>query len=1343
MSEDNFDAYLEEIGFKNFEEFRQALLNTDKIQDFDDSTLSDNDLKSKAKLAELNNLNLSAKKYNVSPEVLLRALPNMFEHEDDISISHRNIFWSKMAGELDDEDAENLILNMEKSYRLSDKSGPLNLYLNFALKNDVAWDAYSERLLSSSFSPIVLINALRDIPKVQEKHLPLLHQVFGKEFTDFYLDHKNLIDRTPRKQVFTNELRDINIARFVFLRAYKDKIFDTTEQDTYEDVFQSMQSDDFRQKSEQIFDSLLLEKDKYLNFARTNRNESWRYDAIDEEDRQDFPDVVKKIEEAFPLDISDKKAWELSNKGFQQNRIAKQIDADEQLKEIKKQNPWLINDILLETPDNIEQVKSVVDLFYAHNKKPKTYFSEYNNLYPASLMPIAKINMPSWMRDVVASAVEARVVSLDSLGSVKNLYDACKTWKINPHIWKKEAQMIGKMPLEARMVAGAIFSDMQANNPKNLSKNDLRDMFWQEMKKAQEMGWKQAVLHYCHDNFSTRGRVLSLTCPNIDKKLFFNLVQAVSFKEMYSINEEQLNKNFEKFEKYFKCSKDQILVDDKYEVTDYVLSALRMATNLHKLFPSEELLEKYARAALADENNEYRLSDALRWVPSGLSDEQYADFAHFLEKNLFSADGAGNEKYIPIVHLEEIAKLWPDLNAKQRQFSYDKLLGLTYTQQTNKTVETEFKNYKLEFGDINVPKDIRLYQKFLMMVVRPATQEQFDNLLKLDRSEVLQKIGQTLDANDNQIKRCLVDFVVGNNAKVDDFMRSQLAMFPPSVILEFRAKNNDDILSDLVKSYSKNPQAKQLWQKYYIDITGTQTNSKNEKVLALRKDYQSNMNWLVPASFKMGACFGNDYLRYLKKVDKFNQVVKEINETKTENEEPLKTMNIHDAVYWLPNNVLRKDSAKFMELIDKHLFYRDNERSVKYRPLAEFEGVAKVWSVLSPEERKLKYKDILSIVSSKKYLDAKYPSFASEAARWGIDECVYKNYEKIYEQGLQVPELIDSSQQFSSDNLTGRFLPRDDPRIGFFGKWTDCCQHYEGVGRTCAVSSVRDPFSQLFVVENSDGRIVAGSWVWESKIKQDGEYYKAFCFDNIEAIGDYQYSPKIIDVYKKTLPYLAKQNYAKITVGVGNQDATLKDFQQEKNPVHLNSCYSGYTDAITQKLMLNNPNASPVDYNHGDIYVVGALNEDITAMKRISNICFPEGDRMLQLPESDPQGLLLKDKDVVVGYVVWSEKEHSIYDMAVLPEYRKDKNASSLKLLNEMVKKVKSIGGEWSAELRDNTSLRYMKAMSARGLVDLKVGDIDHVMSDGTKVYQVSFTPKDRPQNRTNSQIHMAEGRGR
>ena len=102
--------------------------------------------------------------------------------------------------------------------------------------------------------------------------------------------------------------------------------------------------------------------------------------------------------------------------------------------------------------------------------------------------------------------------------------------------------------------------------------------------------------------------------------------------------------------------------------------------------------------------------------------------------------------------------------------------------------------------------------------------------------------------------------------------------------------------------------------------------------------------------------------------------------------------------------------------------------------------------------------------------------------------------------------------------------------------------------------------------------------------------------------------------------------------------------------------------------------------------------------------------------------------------------------MAVLPEYRTDKNASSRRLLGEMVRKVREIGGEWSAELRDETSFRYMKAMQERGLVEMKTHGVDHTKDDGSEVYSVTFKVKEqktKQQDKSNSALQIEKNRSR
>lgn len=412
--------------------------------------------------------------------------------------------------------------------------------------------------------------------------------------------------------------------------------------------------------------------------------------------------------------------------------------------------------------------------------------------------------------------------------------------------------------------------------------------------------------------------------------------------------------------------------------------------------------------------------------------------------------------------------------------------------------------------------------------------------------------------------------------------------------------------------------------------------------------------------------------------------------------------------------------------MQRNLIYDANGEK-KCRNLAEMDVIAKNWQYLKPEDYKLKYKDVLAICRSRKYKDQEHVNFAAEAAKWGVTERKYKDLEDVYAAGLKVPEPFDSSKRFEFGNYCGRFLPRDDVRTGFFGEYTNCCQHFDGVGKECAISTVKDPYSQLFVIESKEtGNIIAGSWVWENT---EGTH-RDVCFDNIEAIGEFKKHPMLNHIYDMAGRYLTEEeNCRKVTIGMGEQDAETSKYTVVDN-IPLPTQYNDeYSDAKgTQVLLAQNPKAQPLDKSQESVrFVREACFLDWDAMNSVSEQCFPDGDQRLQSPDR-LTGLALVDKDKgVVGYCLYDKDERYISDMAVLPEYRTDENASSRKLFAEVIKKVKEIGGEWSAELRDNTTYRYMEVMQQRGLVAFKTHGVDHEMSDGSKVYAGTFKVNETP----------------
>ena len=75
-------------------------------------------------------------------------------------------------------------------------------------------------------------------------------------------------------------------------------------------------------------------------------------------------------------------------------------------------------------------------------------------------------------------------------------------------------------------------------------------------------------------------------------------------------------------------------------------------------------------------------------------------------------------------------------------------------------------------------------------------------------------------------------------------------------------------------------------------------------------------------------------------------------------------------------------------------------------------------------------------------------------------------------------------------------------------------------------------------------------------------------------------------------------------------------------------------------------------------------------MGRVSEAVFPDSDKQLQAPDN-LAGFVIEDREKgVVGYCLYDSEEKSIYDMAVLPEYRTDENASSEKLFAEMMRTI-------------------------------------------------------------------------
>lgn len=1080
-----------DFSIKSFDDFKQYISDNDpqSLEFLDDMNISRNDLKSNAFKGMINS---SANIHN--PEKLYRNL--IYAHQF-CTTRNEKIFWAQQAAKLQDghylKNLYNDSTGLEKAI----------LFINhpiFSNENIQRFDA---------------LHALAVTSTVPEYAFPSFKQIMRPSLFNAYIEHKSQIDAMPRKDIFLSIIDERCISKEAnFFDAFTEKLRAIAAEPQfagdryYENLSDSLKKDEkgFRARAEELFTQMLKEHDKYATTG-PNQNNNYYISKI-------FPDMFERYAELYP--ISEDDIQYAISRAYKAKKIAKLIYNDPEIKE-GNYDSRLLKDIIVANPDNIDQVRRTIQLFYTLNDRPYTYGSSCNNYYPKFILPIAKReDIEEWMMPIIINACVRMVINKDRLGSAKDLFDACKTWKLNPTISKKEAVRIGKMPLQWRMVAVGIYNKIQkaVQNEiyglKPLTK-EQRELYWQEFAIAQKMGIKEAIKTYADNRQSNRKRLLGL---------------------MYG--------------------------------------------------------------------------------------------------NRFS-----NDEMSMLINETSVSTI-------------DELKVSAFQRATNVLLDLEW-------------------------------------------------------------KRC------GYGNRISDFYRQNIDKID-------EINQSDD--------YSKSL--------YVKDDKGNSIN--------FLEFYNSNRDWLLPGAFALAQTFGKTFPDYIRKVQQPES----------------STQWVHDAVYWLPKKLKAKDAESLGQFINKNIVYIDTQGKKHLRNTQDMEIIAKNWESLTEEQRNMKFNAVLDECRAKIYTNQIFPNFASEAASHGVSEYKYKKYEDIYRVGLKTPVPVDTNVVFlngdGSDGLRGRFLPRKDPRVGFFGNYTGCCQHFDGVGERCAISSMKDPFSQLFVIENSKGEIIAGSWFWTTKQKYKTEdeeeaTFKVACFDNVEARSSYsreEQDEAIRNIYKKAGQYLADNDYRQITIGKGNSDMQLGEFVSI-TPIPMNPMYTGYSDASSQVLLCENPNAKPINEKIADYYVTGACQEDETAMQMVANKCFPSSSRQLEMPE-DPRAYLLRDKGRVVGYILWTENENSktsdgsevknwIYDMAVLPEYRKGEKAASAFLLNEMMKHIKEVGGEWGAELRESTTLRYMKFMAdtvkngkiagipddftGRGIIDLEIISKSYDMEDekGNKepVYEAKF----------------------
>ena len=198
----------------------------------------------------------------------------------------------------------------------------------------------------------------------------------------------------------------------------------------------------------------------------------------------------------------------------------------------------------------------------------------------------------------------------------------------------------------------------------------------------------------------------------------------------------------------------------------------------------------------------------------------------------------------------------------------------------------------------------------------------------------------------------------------------------------------------------------------------------------------------------------------------------------------------------------------------------------------------------------------------------------------------------------EVPSLLplDAVWEDPTTGVRGYFLPRTDPRGMQAGVFTDCCQHPDSAGASCALAGQTHPSSGFFVVEDSSGEIIAQSWVWAA----DGENgsKSGVIFDNVEArlgSADAARVNAVRGVYDSAADALADR-FGRVMIGAHNDIPTgdLPVVPPEENLLAASIGYSGYLgDSRTQRLYRDGTGVGPRYRGLGDGFLIEEGNSSV------------------------------------------------------------------------------------------------------------------------------------------------------
>ncbi len=495
----------------------------------------------------------------------------------------------------------------------------------------------------------------------------------------------------------------------------------------------------------------------------------------------------------------------------------------------------------------------------------------------------------------------------------------------------------------------------------------------------------------------------------------------------------------------------------------------------------------------------------------------------------------------------------------------------------------------------------------------------------------------------------------------------------------------------------------------------------------LMEQMNAGANWQHSSAVKLVSTFGNEWKTWLTKMSDMS-------------------VTEHDATFWLPLSApadapglgswLMKNVSKVENLsikLSKRELDREGNTVISQEDITGQEALQSVagrWSALNVVERKLPFRELVTLARSSEYSNYVDHEFAQQSARAGVaggkeaGQFEYNQHRFLasLETPSPFPKFSASNSPWTSGDLVGFFLPRRDPRGLYLGRLTGCCQHPNDAARTAAWYGQESPLSGFFAVvdKNAPQKIVAQSWAW---VSSNG----GLVFDSVESRGLADRGADVSNVYDKAAKDLVRTDFHTVSVAAAGNAWKSLDSTKWQAPAKgeaMTLAAKGkpeyiYSDASleNQRVIAKNPSLPKAAPQPPLSWLSGALLSESPDANRIAAQVY--GNKADNSPSGDFSFLLHHRDHGVIGYATLDTSNLHINDIAVSPEYRDAfSNDFAAKVLNHAGR----TGHEWTADVAKQTAYAPLKALAAAGKLEITGESQDTVRTQGSDpVYRIKF----------------------